>query len=244
MNKFSESELQKCFTDVILKKDYNKELFSLIAPKYNIATKILSLGNDQSWKRKLIKELPEIKNPVCLDLACGTGDVTFKLAEKYITGKIYGLDITPDMIHKARYLNTFKNIEFVCQDICKINFEDNSFDIITGSYALRNAPDLNKALKEINRILKTGGTFAVLDFSKFDNNIAQKIEYFILRSWGNFCGLLLHGNHTIYGYIAESLKHYPAHSEFESLIKNFNFEIVKQKKLFLGIIQINILTKK
>lgn len=243
MNKFSESALQKCFTDVTLKKDYNKELFSLIAPKYNIATKILSLGKDQTWKRKLIKELPSIKNPVCLDLACGTGDITFKLAQKFTTGKIYGLDITPEMIKNAQQLNIFENIEFVCQDICDTNFADNSFDIITGSYALRNAPDLKKALTEINRILKTGGTFAVLDFSKFDNVIAQKIEYFILRSWGNFCGLLLHGNHTIYGYIAESLKHYPSQTEFENLINNFNFKMIKQKRLFFGIIQINILKK-
>ncbi len=240
MNKFSAIALQKCFTDAVEKRKYNKELFSLIAPKYNKATKILSLYNDHKWKTNLINKLENLKRPICLDIACGTGDVTFQLAQKYTGGTIYGLDITQAMIDSANRRNIFSNIEFVCSDMCNTQFEDNFFDIITASYALRNSPDLNKTLNEIKRILKPNATLAILDFSKVDNNFLQKLHYYILKSWGNLWGIILHQNHTTYGYIAESLKHFPNEKEFEKLLFNYNFKIIYKKKFFFCMIKLII----
>ena len=240
MNKLSQVELNECFKSSISKLSHNEKLFSLIGPKYNKATRILSLYRDQSWKRQLINYLPNINNPVCLDLACGTGDVTFRVAKKYPMGTVYGLDLTQAMLNEAIKINTLSNVKFVCKDMCNTDFENNTFDIITGSYALRNSPDLKNALFEIKRILKPGGTVAILDFSKFDNAIAQKIQYALLKFWGSLWGILLHKNPTIYSYIAESIKHHPTHTEFEKIIKEFNFEITNKKKFFLGTMEIII----
>lgn len=243
MNKLSTFALQNCFANNTNKKKYNKDLFALIAPKYNWSTRILSLGQDQNWKNNLILSLPHLKKPVCLDVACGTGDVTFRIAKKYFNAKIYGLDITKEMIKKAIEFNKFSNVKFVCQDMCNTSFENNTFDIITGSYALRNAPNLQNTLTEIYRILKPQGTFAVLDFSKFDNKFAQKIQYYVLLYWGYLWGIILHRNHTTYGYIAESLYHYPTKNELEKLMQDFNFKIVKKQNFFFGMMQLLILKK-
>lgn len=244
MNKLSTLALQKCFINTTNKRNYNKELFAVIAPKYNWSTRILSFGRDQSWKHSLIAHLPNIKKPVCLDIACGTGDVTFKIACKYPNAKIYGLDITKEMIKKASEYNKFSNVSFVCQDMSHTSFDNNAFDIITGSYALRNSPNLDNTLTELKRILKPGGTLAILDFSKFDNKFAQKIQYYLLLYWGYFWGLILHKNHTIYGYIAESLNNYPSKKQLEILLQQYNFAITKKRNFFFGMIQLMIVIKK
>jgi demethylmenaquinone methyltransferase/2-methoxy-6-polyprenyl-1,4-benzoquinol methylase len=242
-NNLTNIELNQCFKNPELKKNHNKKLFSFISSKYNLATRILSFGQDQRWKSKLIKLLPYIENPICLDLACGTGDITFKVAQNYKKGTVIGLDITQSMIDQAIKLNNFKNIEFVCQDMCQTNFENDSFDIVTGGYALRNSPDLKKTLMEIHRITKPNGTIAVLDFCKFNNFYIQKIQYAVLKFWGSLWGIILHGNYTTYSYIAQSLKYYPTNSEFEKLIKDFGFEAIHNKKLFLGTLQILVFKK-
>jgi len=246
--RLSSLDLQKCFMNTTTKRNYNNALFTLIAPKYDWSTRILSLGHDQSWKNNLILALPTLrltqgKKPVCLDLACGTGDITFKIAQKYSQGKIYGLDITKAMIQKAEKVNKFLHVQFVCQDMSSTQFDNNKFDIITGSYALRNASNLEKTLSEIKRILKPDGTLAVLDFAKFDNKFAQKLQYYLLLYWGYLWGIILHKNHTTYGYIAESLRHFPCKSKFDKLLHEYNFEITKKQNFFFGMIQILIIKK-
>ncbi|MDR3647266.1 MAG: ubiquinone/menaquinone biosynthesis methyltransferase [Candidatus Babeliales bacterium] len=243
MQKLSILELKKCFTTTTNKRNYNNALFTLIAHKYDWSTRLLSFGRDQSWKHNLIKHLPNIQKPVCLDIACGTGDITFKIAQRYTNSKIFGLDITKEMIKLATANNRFSNVSFVCQDMSSTKFDNNKFDIITGSYALRNASDLHKTLCELKRILKPGGTLAVLDFSKFDNKLAQKFQYYLLLYWGYLWGVILHTNHTTYGYIAESLRHFPSKNELNLLLQQYDFEITKKQSFFFGMIQVLIIKK-
>jgi len=145
---------------------FNKRVFTVVAPVYQFVTKALSFGRDSAWKRKLIQCLPAMKNPRCLDLACGTGDITCALAEKYSGGSIVGLDINEKMLTLAKTKSAFPNIRFVLGDMSHTGLENDRFDVITGGYALRNAPSVPETLKEIFRILKPGGYCALLDFSK------------------------------------------------------------------------------
>lgn len=163
------------------KKYYNEQVFSEIAPRYDFITRALSLWRDAAWKRDLIAALPVKKNPVCLDLACGTGDIAFLLAEKYPQGQIIGLDITEPMLEISRSRNSYANVDFTNQDMSQLEFETNSIDVVTGGYALRNAPDLSIVIKEIHRVLKPGGTAAILDFSKPANKTGQMFEYWLLK---------------------------------------------------------------
>lgn len=242
-DKLNNIELTNCFKNPENKINHNKKLFSFISSKYNLATQLLSFAQDQKWKKELIRLLPPIDQPNCLDIACGTGDITFKISKKYKDAQICGLDITQAMIDQAIKINNQSNISFVCQNMSNTQFDNNSFDIVTGSYALRNSPDLKSTLLEINRILKKNGTLAILDFSKFDNLYLQKIQFYILKFWGCLWGLILHRNHTTYSYISESIKYYPSNSEFNKLVKEYGFEILENKKFFLGTIQIHILKK-
>jgi len=217
---------------------FNKRLFTVVAPVYQFVTQALSFGRDSAWKRKLIQCLPAIKNPQCLDLACGTGDIAFALAEKYSGGSIIGLDLNEKMLTLARTRSTFSNISFVLGDMSHTGFENDRFDVITGGYALRNAPDIPETLQEIFRILKPCGYCALLDFSKSRRPWLQSFSIFFLTIWGGLWGLILHGNPDIYAYIAKSLKYFPDRTALKVLLAETGFRNISSRLLFFGFLEI------
>ncbi|NNG47300.1 MAG: class I SAM-dependent methyltransferase [Deltaproteobacteria bacterium] len=220
------------------KKVYNELHFSEAAPRYDTATRAMSLFRDAAWKTHLVGALPEISRPLCVDIACGTGDVSFLLAQRYPEGRIVGLDIAEPMLGIARERNRHPNLHFLRQDMCAMEFPEGSVDIVTGSYALRNAPDPPHTIGEIRRILKPGGTAAFLDFSKPRAAIFRIPQYLLLRTWCGSWGLILHGNHEIHGYIAASLESFPDRGNLLDLFAESGFSLVLAKRFFLGITEL------
>lgn len=226
------------------KRCYNKWLFSLIASEYSTISKMLSFGMDHYWKNELIKCLPAIDAPITLDCACGTGDISILLASRLRTAKIIGIDLSRKMLDilKCR-LKSDDRISAVMADVCNIPLCKNSCDVVTGGYALRNAPDLKEFLLSVFSVLKPGGLAVFLDFSKYQNRTLQKIEYILLSIWGGFWGILTHRNPQIYGYIAESLKVFPSVKMLEDILRSIGFEEVVTKRYLLGMIAIVVLKK-
>jgi ubiquinone/menaquinone biosynthesis methyltransferase len=225
------------------KKHYNERLFREVAPRYDFITRALSFGRDVTWKRTLISLLPARKSPVCVDLACGTGDLTFLLAGKYPDGRIVGLDITEPMLAIAGDRNAYPNVSFVNQDMRSIETPSETVDIVTGGYALRNAPDLGTTIDEIARVLKPGGVAAFLDFSKPEADIPQRTEYWCLKIWTGLWGVLLHHNHEVYSYIAESLQHFPDRRHLRNLFEQKGFSVVDFRRFLGGITELLVVQK-
>ncbi len=225
------------------KKYFNEKHFSEVARRYDFVTRAMSLGQDAAWKRYLMKVLPEVEEPFCLDLACGTGDITFLLAGKYAGGHIVGLDLTEPMLKLAGERNRCSNVSFTRQDMCETDFDDESFDIVTGGYALRNAPDIHQAFREIHRVLKPGGAAAFLDFSKSSSRLLQNTQYWLLKIWCSFWGLILHGNPEIHGYIAASLRTFPNRARLRKLLEMYGFELIHSKRFYLGIMELFAIRK-
>jgi len=225
------------------KKHFNEKHFAESAPRYDIATRGLSLCQDHSWKRKLIAALPQLNTPTCVDVACGTGDVTFMLAERYGEGEFIGVDLTGEMIELARKRNRHEHARFICGDMCKLPMRDGTVDLITGSYAIRNAPDLRDALMEFHRVLKPGGTLAILDFCKPNSPMAQKLQFHVLRFWGSLWGLLLHANPEVHGYISKSLQAFPDEQSLQRIYADTGFRVAESRKHFGGMMMQTLLEK-
>lgn len=220
------------------KQNFNRSLFSEVAPKYDFITKALSFGRDAAWKRALLTSLPQKNDPLCVDLACGTGDITRMLANQFPTGTVTGLDLTPAMLDIARKETADTSINYVEASMAALPFDPNSVDIVTGGYALRNAPDLNQTLDEIARILRPGGQAAFLDFSKPTHRLGQYLTHIALKFWGGFWGFVLHGNPDVYGYIADSLKLYPDRDSVRQRFESRGFHHQSSRQFFGGLLQI------
>ncbi len=216
------------------KREYNAKVFAAVAPRYGRITRLLSFGRDRAWKRILVDSLPAAAPLRVLDLACGTGDLARALARKYPAGQIVALDLSPEMIGRARQAGGPLRIRFALADMGRVPAPDALFDVITGGYALRNAPDLEGVLREIRRLLKPGGMGAFLDFSKSDKKARQAVQLFLLRLWGSIWGILFHRNPEVYGYIAASLRVFPDRRALVRMIERAGFRDVRCRLFFFG----------
>ncbi len=225
------------------KRQFNQQHFSVAAKRYDLATRAMSLGRDRSWKKQLIATLPQGGTPNCLDLATGSGDLAFLLAQAYPTGKVIGLDLTTEMLQLAKERNNYHHLDFICADMAITGMAAGSFDIITGSYALRNAADLGAILNEIQRLLKPGGHAAFLDFSKPVSLAAQKGQFLLLKSWCGLWGLLLHGDPGIHAYIADSLKQFPDRNNLHLLIGESGLDLIASRRFYAGMLELSLVRK-
>lgn len=229
--------------DTVNKTRNAKRIFTIVAPKYQIITRILSFGRDQYWKKKLLELLPNHTAPVIVDLATGSGDIAFALKKKYPSAKVIGMDINHAMMSTALKKNKESSIYFSLQDMNELSLKSNTAAMVTGGYALRNAPDLQKTLREIHRILQTDGTAAFLDFSKPHNKFLQHIEFGLLMFWGTIISLIFHRRLSVYTYIPHSLKAFPDRKQLKTMLSHAGFSLISSRLYFWGVVEIIVCKK-
>ncbi|MFN2311865.1 MAG: class I SAM-dependent methyltransferase [Spirochaetia bacterium] len=263
-----EKEQGDIFASAESKRSYNRTLFSTVAPQYTTATRVLSFGRDQAWKRDLLQECEKrladthagSSNEAgitsgsggagmrILDLACGTGDLTLALAERFPHAEILGVDLNPDMLAEAkRRLKTSSEIStadrtasvrFIEADMSSLPFAENEFTLVTAGYALRNAPNLSQTLAEVRRVLAPGGLLAVLEFSRSPVRVVSSVSIALLHMWGSLWGLILHRDAAVYGYIARSLAHYPDRTRFNELLEKEGFSAPERQLRMFGLLEL------
>jgi len=228
------------------KQPYINSLFQTIAPRYDFITRFLSYGMDKSWKRTMAGLLRLSGNEKLLDIACGTGDITFTLAERVPNGWVAGLDITQGMLEIAeerRRSRGVENVAFVRGDIMQLPFPDANFDYVTGGYALRNVPDLRGGLREIRRVLKPGGSVYSLDFGHPPSRAYRWLYLKYLVFVGSITGIALHRDADAYRYIPESLKLYPGQRGVRQIMAEEGFREPGFREFMKGIMAINYGTR-
>jgi demethylmenaquinone methyltransferase / 2-methoxy-6-polyprenyl-1,4-benzoquinol methylase len=199
--------LRRAFDSPDAKQRYVRRLFATIAPRYDLITRILSFGLDGRWKVRLI-DLAEVKpGSRLLDLACGTGDLTFEGARRGAAA--VGLDITSGMIELARVKPGGARVSWLVGDMAALPIADGSFDIVTTGYGLRNTSDLSGALADIHRVLRPGGVLCSLDFDRPERPPVRGVYLTYLTAVGSTLGFVLHGDPDTYRYIPESIRRYP-----------------------------------
>jgi ubiquinone/menaquinone biosynthesis methyltransferase len=215
--------LRDAFASRLTRQTYVRRLFSVIAPRYDLITVLLSFGRDRRWKRRLVSLAPPNGGRV-LDAACGTGDIAFEAAAR--GGRVVALDVTAGMLVLARQRAAASHtpVSFVCGDMVALPFPDASFGIVTTGYGLRNAPDLAAALAEIRRVLAPGGCLLSLDFNRPSNRLVRAVYLAYLTVVGSVLGMLLHRDPDTYRYIPESIRHYPGAAAVCDLARDVGFD--------------------
>ncbi len=189
------------------KAPYVRRLFSTIADRYDLITVLLSGGQDRRWKRTLVTMASARPGMRALDLACGTGDITFALEDG--GARAVGLDITPRMLELARLKRDRSTSAFVAGDMMSLPFPDAVFDVVTTGYGIRNVPKISPALAETRRVLRPGGVLLSLDFNRPSNRVVRGVYLTYLTLVGSTLGLALHRDPDTYRYIPESIRRYP-----------------------------------
>ena len=215
-------------------------VFNKVYDKYDLMNDFMSFGIHRLWKKNLMNWMNPTKNKNYLDVACGTGDLG-KLFLDYTdkNGEIISSDSNVKMIEKGKKrLNKYKNIKWVVAEAEKLPFKNNTFDFYTISFGLRNTKNLDKSLSEAYRVLKPGGRYMCLEFSKIQNSNLD----FLYKNYSKLIphiGKAVVGDKDPYEYLTKSIEEFVNQEELIDLMKENNFKNCSYRNLSGGIVAIH-----
>lgn len=231
-----------------ISSDRVKEIFSSIAKKYERFNALSSMGMYRLWLADMIRQAPLGKDTDMLDIAGGTGDVAFAAARMKHPKHIQLTDFVPEMLEVAR-----THCEEGCAcgvpldldvvDAQNIPYGDQTYDVVTMAYGIRNMPDRERALAEIFRVLKPGGTLVCLEFSTPPNRLWNALYGFYLRHMIPFWGGLVTGDREGFVYLARSIRAFPDQSTYARMLEHAGFQKVTWKNYAGGIAAVHIAEK-
>ena len=222
------------------KKGLVQNIFDQVYDRYDLMNDFMSLGIHRLWKKSLLNMMNPSQNQNLIDVACGTGDIA-KLFLNYVNKKsqITCVDPNKHMINKGKEkLNEFKNLKWVISTAEKLPLNDNSFDFYTISFGLRNTKNLNKTLTEAYRVLKPGGRYLCLEFSKIQNSDLE----FIYKNYSKLIpsiGKFVVGKEKPYKYLIKSIENFINQDELIDLMKKNGFKKCTYRNLSGGIVSIH-----
>ena len=225
-------------------------VFSDVANKYDVMNDIMSFGIHRLWKNEFCKMVYNYDSKI-LDVAGGTGDIALRIKKNArmvgVDPEIIITDINPDMLELCKKQaiddNILTNLDFVVADAEKLPFATNSFDYYTISFGIRNVVNIDNVLKEAHRVLKPGGKFLCLEFSKVQNEFVDSLYNFYSFNVIPAIGGYVADNHDAYQYLAESISLFPDQHSFKQMIEAQNFVNVGYKNLTFGVAAIHYGTK-
>ncbi len=222
------------------KKGLVEKVFNQVYDQYDLMNDFMSLGIHRLWKRDLLNMMNPSSNHKLIDVACGTGDIA-KLFLEYTNqfSKITCVDPNKGMIEKGKEkLNKSKNLKWIIANAEKLPIKENSFDFYTISFGLRNTKNINNALREAHRVLKPGGRYLCLEFSKIQN---QSLDL-IYKNYSKIIpsiGKLIVGKREPYEYLIKSINNFINQDELIDLMEKNGFEKCRYRNLTGGIVSIH-----
>ena len=216
------------------------KVFKDVFHKYDLMNDVMSLGIHRLWKKDFINYLNPQKNTTLIDVASGTGDVAKLYLNKVdFKGRVYCVDENKGMLNlNKKKFSKYNNIKWFCCNAEKLPFKNNYFDYYTISFGIRNIGNISNALKEAFRVLKPGGRFLCLEFSKVENEILNKFYKTYSKSIPGI-GKLIVGKSEPYEYLINSIEKFYSQEKFFEKIVNQNFTNVSFRNLSGGIVAIH-----
>ncbi len=210
-------------------------MFGSIATRYDLANHALSCGLDFFWRRRVVTMVKNWSPERVLDLATGTGDLALLLQDRLPRAEIIGADFSAEMLKVAQQKGLNRT---VLADARQLPFDDESFDVVTIAFGLRNLPDWAEGLREMHRILRPAGHLLVLDFSLPEQSLVRPLYRFYLHRIVPLIGGFLTHRPEAYGYLGESIENFPRGRGMAELIGRNGFNSATVEPLSGGIVTI------
>ena len=214
-------------------------VFNSVASKYDIMNDVMSVGIRRVWKDAMMDWLAPRPGQRLLDVAGGTGDISFRFLKRAGHGHATVLDLTEPMLvegrKRAEAASMADSLDWVVGDAMALPFENNTFDVYTISFGIRNVTCPQEALDEAFRVLKPGGRLMVLEFSQLPNDGLQKLYDLYSFNVIPRMGQMIAGDRESYQYLVESIRNFPDQETFLSMVRLARFEQPKYRNLSMGI---------
>ncbi len=225
------------------KKEQVKDMFNNIAHRYDFMNTFLSLGIHHLWRKKAIRLISKNNPKHILDVATGTADFAIE-ALKLNPSKVTGIDLSESMLAEGRKKLIQKNIqnkiELLQGDCENLPFTENTFDAITAGFGVRNFENLEKGLSNMHRVLKPGGTIAILEFSKPSIFPVKQLFNFYFTVICPFLGRMFSKDTSAYSYLHESVNAFPSGKEFTDIMQKTGFKDNTRHSLTFGVASIYV----
>jgi len=229
--------------DVDQKQGLVKSVFDSVASNYDLMNDVMSLGTHRLWKNYTIASSNVSKGDKVLDIAGGTGDLAIKFRKKIgDSGKVILSDINGSMLEEGRknlINHGVIDVDFIQANAESLPFEDNTFDCVSIAFGLRNVTHKNIALKQMHRVLKKGGSLLVLEFSKVENEMLEKIydaySFNLIPKLGQFFA----NDEDSYQYLAESIRKHPDQETLKTMALDAGFGFCEYHNLSGGIVALH-----
>jgi len=218
------------------------KMFDNIAPSYDKLNHVFSAGNDRKWRQKMIGGIEQLHSLEVLDIATGTGDVAIELLKKNAV-HVTGIDISSEMLEicktKIKYVSFDKRFTCINAAAELLPFADDTFDVVTIAFGVRNFNSIDVALDEIHRVLKPDGQLVIMEFF---NSPIVRYKYspyrFYMRNIVPYFGKMISKNAEAYTYLYSSINRFYSVKEFLNLLSEKRFSLLKAKRLMFGIAHI------
>ncbi len=229
--------------DPSIKQSFVNDVFSSVASNYDVMNDLMSFGTHRLWKDKFVNEITDFNKKI-IDVAGGTGDITARILKKakklYLQPDITIFDINSDMLKKGKEkfydqgLFTSK-LNWICGNAESMPFKDNVFDFYVCAFGYRNMTNINLALHEARRVLKPGGKFICLEFSKVYNPLLNKFYQFYSKNIIAKLGGIVANDFDSYLYLVESIDNFLPQEEFTTQVSEAGFNNTSFESLFSGV---------
>ena len=214
-------------------------VFGSVASKYDVMNDAMSLGIHRLWKDAMMDWLAPRPGQQLLDVDGGTGDISFRFLKRAGHGHATVLDLTEPMLiegrKRAEAEQMADSLDWVVGDAMALPFGDNSFDVYTISFGIRNVTRPQEALNEAFRVLKPGGRLMVLEFSQIPNDLMQKVYDLYSFNIIPKLGKMIANDHDSYQYLVESIRQFPDQETFLGMVEQAGFEQARYRNLSMGI---------
>lgn len=222
-----------------------REMFTRIAPRYDLLNHLLSAQMDRVWRARVAKEMKPIldrSDALVLDLCCGTGDLAFALG-RHAKARVLGADFSHTMLVRARAKNGTAPFTFLEADALRLPFAGGSFDLITTAFGFRNLANYEGGLREMFRLLKRGGTLGILEFAEPPSGVLGDLYRLYTQKLLPKIGGLISGDPDAYEYLPKSVARFFLPEELASLLKHVGFAPVRYHLMTLGSVALHIATR-
>ncbi len=247
----SGAELINPYSDNRPKGEQVEAMFDAIAPAYDFMNTAMTFGLHRHWRSRALKDLLKRSHEKShiLDIATGTGDLAFELHRRLPESTILGIDLSEGMIAEAEsklkkdQSGAAEKITFRKADATNIPLPDESIDIITVAYGVRNFEDLRAGYREMFRVLRKGGSLCVIELSQPSNALTKALYKIYSRNLIPLAGKLVSGDSRAYSYLPESIAAAPQRDDMAAIIKESGFTGCRWKSLTFGVLIYYIATK-